>query len=106
MTACGNDYGFKNIFKRNLEGLSNNGDLLICLSTSGNSENIRTVLNFAKKKKIKTLVFFGKKKNICHGVADHEIIIPSASTGKIQESYMKLFHYIFERVEDRLILCK
>jgi D-sedoheptulose 7-phosphate isomerase len=104
ITACSNDYGFVNIFKRNLEGLYNDGDLLICLSTSGNSKNIKNVLSFSKKKNINTLAFFGKKKGICHGIADYEIIIPSANTAKIQESYMKLCHYIFARVEDRLLV--
>jgi len=103
ITACGNDYGFHNLFKRNLEGLSAKGDLLLCLSTSGNSKNIKKAIIAAKKKNLVIVAFFGKKKGICHGIANHEIIIPSTNVAKIQECYMKLLHYIFARVEDNLI---
>lgn len=103
ITACGNDYGFNNVFKRNFEGLSAEGDLLLCLSTSGNSKNIKKVIIAAKKKNLITIGFFGNKRGICHGIANHEIIIPSSNVAKIQESYMMLLHYIFSRVEDNLI---
>ncbi len=103
ITACSNDYSYHDIFKRNFEAMSEKNDLLICLSTSGNSESIKRVLKLAKKKKIKSLVFFGEKKGKCHGMADYEILIPSRNVAKIQESYMMICHYIFSKVEDRLI---
>ena len=103
ITACSNDYSYNEIFKRNFEALSKKNDLLICLSTSGNSESIKRVLKLAKQKRIRSLVFFGSKKGKCHGIADHEILIPSQNVAKIQEAYMMICHYIFSEVEDRLI---
>lgn len=103
ITACSNDYRFEDLFKRNLQALSKSEDLLICLSTSGNSKNIKNAILFAKKNNIKTLGFFGNKKGICHGLVDCEIQIPSNNVAKIQESYMKLCHFIFAQVEDKLI---
>ncbi len=103
ITACSNDYSYHDIFKRNFDAMSEKNDLLICLSTSGNSESIKRVLKSAKKKKIISLVFFGAKKGKCHGIADYEILIPSQNVAKIQEAYMMLCHYIFSKVEDRLI---
>ena len=65
ITACGNDLGFDNIFKRNFEGLAKDGDLLIALSTSGNSKNILKVLKYAKAKKINAISFLGNKGGKC-----------------------------------------
>ena len=103
ITACSNDYSYHEVFKRNFEAMSSKDDLLICLSTSGNSESIKRVLNFTKKKNNKSLVFFGNKKGKCHGIANLEILIPSKKVAKIQEAYMMMCHYIFAQVEDKLI---
>ena len=103
ITACSNDYSYHDIFKRNFDAMSEKNDLLICLSTSGNSESIKRALKMAKKKKIKSLAFFGAKKGKCHGISDYEILIPSQNVAKIQEGYMMICHYIFSKVEDRLI---
>ena len=103
LTACGNDIGFDNIFSRNLEGISTFGDLLIVLSTSGNSKNILKVLNKAVKLKIKSVSFLGCKGGKAKGRADLEIVIPSNNTARIQESHIFLGHLIFERVEQMLL---
>ena len=65
MSAIGNDYGFENIFKRNLEANANKGDILITLSTSGKSKNIVNVLNFAKKIGVYSIAFLGMKGGRC-----------------------------------------
>ena len=103
ITACGNDLGFDNIFKRNFEGLARNGDLLIALSTSGNSKNILKVLKYAKAKKINSISFLGNKGGKCRGIANIEIIIPEKNTARIQECHIFIGHYIFEQVENNLI---
>ncbi len=103
ITACGNDIGFDNIFSRNLEALGKKEDLLLVISTSGNSKNILKVIKKAKIKKIDSIAFLGsgggKAKNLC----DFEIIVPSRNTARIQECHIFLGHYIFEQVEKRLI---
>lgn len=103
ITACGNDLGFHNLFKRNLEALANNGDMLIILSTSGNSENIIKVLKFAKLKKINSIAFLGNRGGKCKNLSNLEIIIPEQNTARIQECHMFLGHFIFENVENLLI---
>ncbi len=103
LSACSNDFDFKYIFSRNLEAMANKNDLLICLSTSGNSKNIIEVLKYARRKKIKSISFLGKKGGKCRGISNLEIFIPSNITSKIQECHLMLGHYILEKVEDRLL---
>ena len=103
ITACGNDLGFDNLFKRNLEALASRNDLLIVFSTSGNSRNILKVIKYAKLKKIKVLSFLGNKGGKCKGLSDLELIVKDKNTARIQESHIFLGHFIFENVEDILI---
>ena len=103
ITACGNDLGFDNLFKRNLEALVNRNDLLIVFSTSGNSKNIIKVIKFAKSKDIKIISFLGNKGGKCRGLSDLELIVPNKNTARIQECHIFLGHFIFENVEDILI---
>jgi len=99
LTACGNDYIFDDIFLRPFQALANKNDLLICLTTSGNSKNIIKVLKEAKKRKISTIGFLGnqggKAKNLC----DITLIVNSKITARIQECHIFLGHFILERVE-------
>ena len=103
ITACGNDLGFDNLFKRNFEALANKDDLLITLSTSGNSKNIIKVLKFAKIKKIRSISFLGNKGGKSKGLSNIEIIVPSNNTARIQECHIFIGHLIFQSAEDRLI---
>ena len=103
ITACGNDLGFDNLFKRNFEALANKDDLLITLSTSGNSKNIIKVLKFAKIKKIRSISFLGNKGGKSKGLSNIEIIVPSNNTARIQECHIFIGHFIFQSAEDRLI---
>ena len=103
ITACSNDYDFSQVFKRNLEALATKKDLLLTISTSGNSKNIVEVLKYAKKNSIKSIGFLGstggKAKNYC----DNSLIVKSNNVARIQEAHIFLGHYILEKVEDLLI---
>ncbi len=103
LTACGNDFSFDEIFSRNLEGIGEKGDLLICLSTSGNSKNIIQVLKKAKKKKILSLSLLGNNGGRAKKLSDYSIIIPSSDTALIQEEHLFLGHFILNKVEKKLI---
>ena len=99
LTCIGNDYGFDSVFSRQVEGLGRPGDVLVVFSTSGNSENIRRALAAAKERGIKTISLLGKDGGKCRGLADHEIIIPSAVGARIQEIHTFVMHWWLERVE-------
>lgn len=100
LTAGGNDMGFENVFARNVEGLGNEGDILICISTSGNSPNILKASWKAKEKKITTIGFLGKNNG---GKLKHEcdisIVIPSDNTQRIQEGHITVGHILCEITE-------
>lgn len=100
LTACGNDYNFKDIFLRPFEALSSRKDVLLVISTSGNSTNIINVLAKAKKKKITTLGFLGKGGGRAKKLCDYKVIVDSSNTATIQEVHIFLGHFIFESVED------
>ena len=102
ITACGNDIGFDKIFERNLEALGSKKDMLIAISTSGNSKNILNVLKFAKKNKIYSVGFLGNKGGMAKKVSNLNLIIPSSNTARIQEAHIFLGHYIIEQVENLL----
>jgi D-sedoheptulose 7-phosphate isomerase len=102
LTACGNDYGFKYIFSRNLEALSNKNDILIVISTSGNSENIKEVLKLSKKKKIFSIAFLGSNGGKAKKLSDLNLIVPSSKVSKIQECHIFIGHFILNRVEEML----
>jgi len=102
MTACANDYSFKNIFSRNLEGLAKSGDILICISTSGNSSNIINVLKTAKKLKIKTVSILGNKGGKAKKLSDNFIIVDSSNIASIQEAHIFLGHFLIDELEKKL----
>ena len=103
ITACANDYNFDQIFKRNLEALGSKKDILLVISTSGNSKNILEVLKSAKKKGILSVGFLGNKGGMAKKYCDYKLIINSKNVARIQESHIFLGHYIFEKVEDLTI---
>jgi D-sedoheptulose 7-phosphate isomerase len=102
LTACGNDFNFNDIFLRSFQALSNKKDVLLVISTSGNSKNIIKVLKYAKAKKIKTVGFLGKKGGLAKKYCDHKIIVPSNIVARIQECHIFLGHYILEQVEKKI----
>jgi D-sedoheptulose 7-phosphate isomerase len=91
------------INRRNLEALYKPGDVLIVISTSGNSKNILNALKFCRNKRICTIGFLGKKGGKAKSLCKIPIIVKSKITARIQEAHIFLGHYIFEKVEDNLI---
>ena len=102
LTAIGNDYGFDRIFERQLEALGKEGDVLIALSTSGNSENIIKAVEKARLIGIKTIGLLGKDGGKLKGKTDIEILITSNNTPRIQEAHLFILHNMCEEVEKQL----
>ena len=100
ITACGNDIGFDKIFARNLEALGSKRDMLIAISTSGNSKNILNVLKFAKKNKIYSVGFLGNKGGMTKKISNLNLIIPSSNTARIQEAHILIGHIICQLIEE------
>jgi D-sedoheptulose 7-phosphate isomerase len=101
LTAVGNDYGFDVIYSRMIKGIGNKGDVLIGLSTSGNSKNIINAFDVAKEKKIITIAFTGASGGKLKNIADYLINIPSDDTPRIQESHIMLGHIICQLAEEQ-----
>lgn len=103
ITACGNDYSFDDIFSRNLEALGSSKDVLIAISTSGNSKNILNVLKCAKKKNIFSIAFLGNGGGKAKKIANLSLVVNSKITARIQETHILLGHYVFEQVENKIL---
>jgi D-sedoheptulose 7-phosphate isomerase len=102
VTAIGNDYAYDLTFARQLKALGSPGDVAIGLSTSGSSANVLSALRVAREKQILTAAFTGTKGVRMAELADVGLIIPSASTARIQEGYMLCAHIMCEVVEQTL----
>lgn len=102
MTAIGNDYHFDDVFKRQVAAFGNKGDVLIGLTTSGNSKNVLEALKEAKMRGVHTIAFLGKTGGFTKEIADVEMIIPGKATARIQEAQKFLLHVMCEMVEERL----
>jgi D-sedoheptulose 7-phosphate isomerase len=103
LTACGNDYDFSSIFLRPFQALANKNDILIGITTSGNSLNILKVLKYARLKKISTMGFLGGTGGKCKNFCDIKLMVPSDNTARIQECHIFLAHFILQSAEDLLI---
>lgn len=102
LTAGGNDIGFENVFARSVEGLGNKGDILLAISTSGNSPNVVKAVEMAHKKEMKAIGFLGGNGGKLKDIVDLPIIIPSSNVQRIQEGHITVAHIICELVEDKL----
>lgn len=102
LTAAGNDYGFDEVFARQVAAFGRAHDVLICLTTSGNSRNIQRALAEAKSRGLKTIALLGRDGGGSRGRADIELTVPGQSTARIQEAHMLLLHVLCEAVEERL----
>ncbi len=102
ITAWGNDKSFDTVFSRQVEALGKEGDILLAISTSGNSKNVLEAVKRANSRKIKTIGLLGndggRMKNLC----DVSIIVPSKITARIQESHLLIYHIMCELVEREL----
>ncbi|NWF88107.1 MAG: D-sedoheptulose 7-phosphate isomerase [Ignavibacteriaceae bacterium] len=102
LTAGGNDIGFENVFARSVEGLGNEDDVLLAISTSGNSVNVIKAVEKAKSKKMKVIGFLGGNGGKLKTLCDLAIIIPSNNVQRIQEGHITVAHIILELVEREL----
>lgn len=102
LTAVSNDYDFEYSYARYLEGAAKKGDVLVLLSTSGNSANIVKAAEYARKNNILTITFTGKTGGKLAPISDIAILVPSDDTPRIQEVHMLLGHCICERVEKNI----
>ncbi|MEO6950102.1 MAG: D-sedoheptulose 7-phosphate isomerase [Ginsengibacter sp.] len=100
LTAVANDYSYDVIYSRMIKGIGNAGDVLVGLSTSGNSKNIIKAFETAKEKGMVTISFTGSTGGKLKGLSDHLINVPSDDTPRIQESHIMLGHIICEFVEE------
>ena len=102
LTAAGNDIGFENVFARNVEGLGVLGDVLLAISTSGNSPNIVKAVEMAQSKGMKVIGLLGGSGGKLKSLVDLPIVVPSSNTQRIQEGHITIAHIICELVEDKL----
>jgi len=102
LTAIGNDYGYDKVFSRQLEGMGQEGDLFIGISTSGNSQNIINAFDAAKDKGVTTVALVGRDGGKMAKMADYAIIIPSNATPRIQESHILIGHILCDIIEKEL----
>jgi len=99
LTAGGNDIGYDNVFARNVEGLGNDGDLLLAISTSGNSPNVIKAVEKAHSKNMKVIGFLGGTGGKLLNMVDVPIVIPSTNTQRIQEGHITVAHIFCELIE-------
>ncbi len=101
LTAVANDYGYDVVYSRMIDGIGEKGDVLIGLSTSGNSVNIINAFNVARQKGISTIAFTGASGGKMKDISDFLINVPSADTPRIQESHITIGHIICQLVEEK-----
>jgi len=102
LTAIGNDYGYNFVFSRQLEGMGQDGDIFIGISTSGNSKNILNAFESAKRKNIFTIALTGRDGGKMAQVADIALVVPSESTPRIQESHILIGHILCDIIEKEI----
>ena len=103
LTAIANDYGFEQVFARQVEGLGRRGDLLLALSTSGRSANILAALQSAREGGLVTIGFTGSKGEAFGALCDHLFVAPSNDTPVIQQIHLMAAHGICEEIEQSLM---
>lgn len=102
LTCIANDFGFDDIFSRQVEALGRKGDVLLAISTSGNSENVRRAMVKARENGLTVIALLGKGGGPCAALADQALVVPSNTTARIQEMHILIGHLICEMVEHEL----
>jgi len=102
ITCVANDFGYNSIFSRSVEALGRKGDVLIALSTSGNSVNVKEAILKATEIELITIALLGRDGGLTKGLSDHEILVRGQSSDRIQEVHMFILHILTELVERRL----
>lgn len=99
LTCIANDFGFEALFPRQVEGLGQKGDVLVIFSTSGAGAGFQRAVDVAKSKGVKTVALLGKGGGPLKGRCDHELIVASDETARVQEAHTVILHLILEAVE-------
>jgi D-sedoheptulose 7-phosphate isomerase len=99
LTAIGNDYGFDAVFSRQVEALAAPGDVVVGISTSGNSPNVLTALKIAKARGCRTIGLLGKDGGSIKAACDLALVVPSEDTPRIQEGHITIIHIVCDLVE-------
>jgi D-sedoheptulose 7-phosphate isomerase len=102
MTAVSNDYGFESTYSRMLEAIGEKGDVLIALSTSGNSENVVNAIKMANSLEMLSVGMSGASGGKIKELCQHNIIIPSSNTARIQEAHIIVGHIFCQIIEENL----
>lgn len=102
LTAIANDYGYENVFSRQLEANAKQGDMFLAITTTGNSPNLNKALEFCKENSIETILFTGKDGGKAGLIADHVILAPGETTATIQEIHILLGHSMCEFIEKEI----
>ncbi len=102
LTACANDFGFEQVFSRQIEALGKPEDVLMCISTSGNSANLIVAAQKAREKGMKMIGLLGRDGGRLKDLSDFDIVVPSANTPRIQETHICICHILCELVEKEL----
>jgi D-sedoheptulose 7-phosphate isomerase len=100
LSCIGNDFGFEQVFARQIAGLARPGDLVVALTSSGNSANIVAALNQARKLGLKSIAFLGRGGGKSKGLASCELIIPGQSGAAAQEAHLFLIHHFCELIDE------
>ncbi len=99
LTAIGNDYGFDKVFHRQVEALASPGDLVVGISTSGNSPNVLQALELAREKGCRTVGLLGKDGGTIKSVCDLALIVPTDDTPRVQEGHITIIHIVCDLLE-------
>lgn len=102
LTACGNDYGYNMIFERSLRALGRKGDVLVGITTSGNSANVLKAMKAAREMGIYVIGFLGENGGKASALCDESFLVPAQDTGRIQEAHITAGHVLVELIEDVL----
>lgn len=103
LTAMGNDYGFEHLFSRQVRGLMEPNDILLAISTSGNSSNILAALRACRDLGAHSILLSGETGGTARSLADHAVLVPSSVTAHIQEGHMILYHTLCALLEEGLV---
>ncbi len=103
LTAIANDYGFEQVFARQVEGLGQRGDVLLALSTSGRSPNILAALQVARARGLVTVGFTGSKGQALGALCDHLLVSPSDDTPIVQQIHLAIAHGICDEIEQTMM---
>ena len=106
MTCIVNDYGYEHIFSRQIEALGSEGDVLVGITTSGNSKNVLKAFEVAKNKGVRTIGLLGKGGGMAKNLVEESIIISSNSTARVQEMHILIGHILCDLIEEGLSLKK